>query len=347
MAKKVCVGVIGAGGIAGTHIKYLQQIEGVEVVAVCDIREDALKRTAESFNIAKTFANHRDLVALKELHAVTVCTPNYFHAEPTIDALKAGKHVMVEKPMSMTVKESEAMVATARQTGRKLVIGFQSRYSPAAQMIQRSVEAGELGKVLYSRCQALRRRGIPSWGVFGQKSLQGGGPLIDIGVHIIEVAHYLMGRPQPISASASCYTYLGDKPSKVKSAWGAWDHETYTVEDLAVGLVRFDNGATLFIEASFAAHLESDVFNFTLMGDKGGASFDPPRIYKDEAGTMFNMVPHFVGSEDQFALKMQDFIAVVRGEKKSTAPGEDGLTVQKILEGVYKSAETGKEVRIK
>jgi len=347
MAKKVRIGIIGTGGISHAHIRAYQKIEGVEVVAGCDIREDALKKTAEMFGIPKTFKDYRDLIALKEIDAVSVCTPNYFHATPTIAALRAGKHVLVEKPMSMTVKESEAMVAAAKETGKKLVIGFQLRFSPQAQMIKRAIDAGELGKILYARAQALRRRGIPNWGVFGQKKLQGGGPMIDIGVHLIEVTHYLMGKPTPVSVSASTYTYLGNKPSNVRSQWEGWDWKTYTVEDLAVGFVRFANGSSLTIESSFAAHIEEDVYTTTLMGEKGGASYNPPKLFKDEAGTMFNLIPAFIGNEDPMEEKIRDFIAVVRGEKKSDAPGEDGLVVQKILEGVYKSAETGKEVRIK
>ncbi len=347
MAKKIRVGIIGTGGISHSHIRSFQKIEGVEIVAGCDIKKDVLKTVAETYNIPHTFSNYKDLLAMKEIDAVSVCTPNYFHATPTIEALKAGKHVIVEKPMSMTVKESEAMVATAKETGRKLVIGFQLRFSPQAQTIKRAIDAGELGKVLYARTQALRRRGIPNWGVFGQKKLQGGGPMIDIGVHIIEVTHYLMGKPKPVSVSASTYTYLGNKSSNIRSTWEGWDYKTYTVEDLAVGYVRFENGSSLAIESSFAAHIEEDIFNTTLMGDKGGASYSPPKIFKDEAGTMFNMTPAFVGNEDAMEVKIRDFIAVVRGEKKSDAPGEDGLVIQKILEGVYKSAETGKEVRIK
>ncbi|NCO34013.1 MAG: Gfo/Idh/MocA family oxidoreductase [Armatimonadetes bacterium] len=347
MAKKVRVGIVGTGGIARSHIKSLQAVDGVEIVAACDVNETVLKAAAETYGIPKTFTSYRDLVALKEIDAVSVCTPNFFHKEPTVAALKSGKHVIVEKPMSMTVKESEAMVAAAKEANRVLVIGFQFRYSSQAQMIKRAIDEGILGNILYARCQALRRRGIPNWGVFGQKKLQGGGSMIDIGVHIIEVAHYLMGSPQPVAVTGACYTYLGDKPSQVKSQWPNWDYKTYTVEDLAVGLIRFDNGATLSIESSFAAHIEKGIFNFTLMGDKGGACFDPPMIFKDEAGTMFNLSPDFVGDEVAFDEKILDFIAAVRGEKKPTAPGEHGLIVQKILEGVYKSSETGKEVRIK
>ncbi len=351
MSKTLKIGMIGAGGIAGTHIIYLKKIEGVEVNALCDISEKAAKATAEKYQIPNVFSNYKDLLKLKDLDAVSVCTPNYFHAEPTIAALKAGKHVIVEKPMAMNAKEAQAMVQAADEAKKVLVIGFQIRYSPKAQIIKRAIDDGKIGKVLYARCQALRRRGIPNWGVFGQKKLHGGGPMIDIGIHIMEVTHYLMGKPQPIAASGACYTYLGDKKSDVLSALPNWDYKTYTVEDLAVGMVRFKNGATLVVESSFAAHIEKDVFNFTIMGEKGGARLDPLTVFTDTSGTMFNMTPAYIdGGNDSditWNAKMGDWIDCIRTGKKPTAPGEDGLATQKMLDAIYRSAELGKEVTIK
>ena len=347
MSKTLKIGMIGAGAIAGTHVSYLKKISGVEIYAVCDTREQAAKDMAQKQGIPKVFTSYKDVLALKELDAVSVCTPNYFHSEPTIAALNAGKHVLVEKPMAMNAKEAQKMVDAAKRAKKVLVIGFQWRYHPNAQMIKRAADDGKLGNVLYARCQALRRRGIPNWGVFGQKKLQGGGPMIDIGVHIIEVAHYLMGSPNPVSASGNCYTYIGNKKPVTRCSWGPWDYKTYTVEDLAVGLIRFDNGATLVIEASFAAHIEKDIFSFTLMGDKGGASFDPPVIFTDMSGTMFNVAPVFTGREDMFELKMRDWVESIQTGKAPIAPGEHGLIVQKMLDGVYKSAETGKEVSLR
>jgi len=347
VAKTLKVGVVGAGGIAGAHIKQLQTIEDVEVHAICDIREGVAQERAEEFGIPKVFKSYKDLLKLKELDAVSVCTPNFFHAEPTIAALKAGKHVIVEKPMAMNVREAKAMVDAAKKTRKVLVVGFQLRYSPNAQMLKRAVDDGQLGKVLYVRCQALRRRGIPNWGVFGQKELQGGGPMIDIGVHILECAHYVMGKPEPVAACGQCYTYMGNKKSDVLSQWPGWDYKSYNVEDLAVGMVRFKNGATLVIESSFVAHIEKNKFNFHVMGEKGGGSYDPPRLYTDLAGTMFNLEPAFLGKQDAWKVKMGDWVGAIREGRKPMAPGEDGLAVQKMLEGIYKSAERGKEVAIR
>jgi len=346
MAKKIRVGFIGTGGIARMQALVLQKMPDVEIVAGCDVSEKALKKFAEEFKVSHTFSDYRKMVKLNAMDAVSVCTPNYLHKDPTIRALRAGKDVLVEKPMAMNAREAQAMVEAAKASRRKLAIGFQFRFSPAAQVIKRYVREGQLGKVLFARVQALRRRGIPSWGVFGRKELQGGGPLIDIGVHMIELAHYLMGAPRAIGASASMYTYIGNKPPAALASWGAWDHKTYTVEDLAVGFVRFEGGACMAVESSFAAHLDQDVLNVQIMGEKGGASWSPLKIFKDEAGVMVNVEPAFAGRWDAFERKMQGWIACVRGEADTEAPGEAGLMVQKILDGLYSSAEKGREVKI-
>jgi predicted dehydrogenase len=258
---------------------------------------------------------------------------------------------MTEKPMAMNPAECEKMIAAAEKAKKKLAVGFQYRYHPNTQFLVRARDEGEFGKVMFVKARALRRRGIPNWGVFGQKELQGGGPMIDIGVHVIEMAHYTMGRPKPIAASGNTWTWMGNKPSAVESMWPNWDHKTYTVEDLAVGQVRFDNGAILQIEASFMAHIEKDVWNFSLIGEKGGCQWDPPAIFSDRAGSMVNSTPGWIsqknGFDDLFAYKLQNWVDAILKGTPLGAPGEDGLAIQKILDGVYRSAEAGKEVGIK
>jgi predicted dehydrogenase len=347
LSKKLKVGVIGAGGIANKHLSVLTERDDTEIVSICDVRPEAAAEKAEKFDIPEVYSSYKDLLKKSDVDGVSVCTPNFFHAEPTIAALKAGKHAIVEKPMAMNVREARAMVNAANKTGKVLVVGFQLRYGPSAQMIKRAIDDGKLGNILYVRCQAMRRRGIPNWGVFGRKELQGGGPMIDLGVHILECAHYVMGKPEPVAASGSCYTYAGDKKSDVLMKWPNWDHETYNVEDLAVGLVRFDNGATLVIESSFVAHIKQNVFNFQVMGEHGGANYEPPELYTDVAGTMFNLEPAFLGENKAWAMKMGDWIDCIRTGRRPMAPGEDGLAVQKMLDGIYTSAEKGKEVRIR
>lgn len=174
--------------------------------------------------------------------------------------------------------------------------------------------------------------------------------MIDIGVHLIEVAHYFMGSPKPVAASGNIWTYIGDKPSEVVSPWPNWDWKTFTVEDLAIGQIRFDNGAIMQIETSFSAHIKEDVWNFTFMGDKGGGSWSPAEIYRDSAGTMINEVPGFLPESSWnflFTQKLKNFVNACLNDTELRAPGEAGLAVQKILNGIYDSAAAGKEVVIK
>jgi predicted dehydrogenase len=345
-SKTFKVGFIGAGGIAHAHANNLKKVEGVELVAAADPMPAGLEKFKTQQGVARTYADYKEMLAKEtELDAISVCTPNGLHAENSIAALQAGKHVIVEKPMAMTSAECQKMIDAAKKAGKQLVVGFQYRFDGKTQLIRKQVEGGDFGKILHVRCQALRRRGIPNWGVFGRKELQGGGPMIDIGVHVIEMAHFAMGSPKPVSATGNTWTYLGNKPMEAQCGWPNWDYKTYTVEDLAVGLIRFENGATLSIEASFAAHIEKDVWNFTMMGEKGGANWDPVQVFRDQNGYMFNLTPGHVPGGDIFEKKMRHFVDVCRDGKPNIAPGEAGLAVQQMLDGVYASAESGREVR--
>ena len=347
MSRTVKIGFIGAGGIARWQGEQLKKVPGAEIVAVADVNDAALEQFKKQIPVKTTINDWKQLLAMKEIEAVSVCTPNKLHCEPTIAALKAGKHVLVEKPMAMNAEEAKAMVAAGKKAKRLLQIGFQWRFTPAAQLLHKRVAAGDFGKILYVRAQALRRRGIPSWGVFGRKELQGGGPMIDIGVHILEMAHFVMGAPKATAARGSCYTYIGDRKPDVACSWGKWDHKTYTVEDLAVGFIKFADGASLVIESSFAAHIEKDVFTIQVMGTKAGATYDPLQIFTDAGGYMWNQTPAFTGSGDCFEYKMRHFVECVRDGKKCEAPGEDGLVVQQMLDGIYRSAELNREVTIR
>jgi predicted dehydrogenase len=348
--KKLRVAFIGAGGIAGTHMRSYAEMADVEMVAMADVSRAAMEKWAQQYGIAGSFTDYNLMLSKVRPDAVSVCTPNGLHAPATIAALRAGAHVIVEKPMAMNAREAEAMIRAAKQARRKLVIGFQQRFDPKAQFIRRAVEDGALGRVLFGRVQALRRRGIPNWGVFGRKELQGGGPLIDIGVHVLEVTHYVMGSPRPVLASGGAWTYLGNRKSDVVCQWPNWDYKTYTVEDLAVGQIRFENGAVIHIESSFAAHIQENVWNFQLMGEKGGATWDPPALARDQHGAMVNTSPGWLPKADFggiFGAKMRNFVEHALYDAPTLAPAEHGLMVQKMLDALYASAEQGREVKIR
>ena len=346
-SKKLRIAFIGAGGIAGAHLKALENIDEVEVVALADVSEKGMLAKAEQFGIDKAnlFTDYHEMLAKVRPDAVNICTPNGLHALNAIASLEAGAHVIVEKPMAMSADEAQAMIDAAKKANRKLVIGFQYRYDPRTQFLKQAADAGAMGHIMYGRVQALRRRGIPNWGVFGRKDLQGGGPLIDIGVHVLEMCHYVMGSPRPIAAVGMTRTYLGNKPSnQVASVWSGWDHETYTVEDIAVGHIRFDNGAVIHVEAMFAGHIAKDTWDFQLMGEKGGCTWSDSHVYTDDFGHMVDVKPGWLPT-DQFpgyhAVKLRNFVDHVLYDKPTAAPAEDGLRVQQMLDGIYRSAAQG------
>ena len=348
--KKFRVAMIGCGGISQIHVAAIKTMPDVDLVAGVDIDSNRLDHFHTKWGVTALFKEWKPMLNEVRPDGVVVCTPNGIHMQPTVDSLKAGAHVIVEKPMGLSPAECQAMLDAARRNDRKLVIGFQYRYHPATQFLKRAVDEGQFGNVMFVRVQALRRRGIPNWGVFGQKQLQGGGPMIDIGVHGIEMAHYVIGSPRPVAAVGNTWTFHGNKPSNVVSQWPNWDHKTYTVEDMAIGHIRFDNGAILHIEASFVAHIEKDVWTFEVLGTKGGGRWDPPATFRDVAGTMVNSTPGFLPEAtipELFKTKLRNWVDGATHGTPLTAPGEAGLDVQKMLDGVYRSADAGgKEVLI-
>ena len=347
MSKPFKVGFIGAGGIARTHMKYLKEIEGVEICCAADVSEKTLAVTQEQYKIGRVYSDYKQMLKEEnDLDAIDVCTPNGLHAQNAIAALEAGKHVIVEKPMAMNATKAQAMLDAAKKSGKQLIVGFQHRFDPQDETDSRPDRRRLVREDALRSRQALRRRGIPNWGVFGRKELQGGGPMIDIGVHILEMAHYMIGSPRPVTATGNTWTYHGQQAVRSRvSMWPDWDHKTYTVEDLAVGMIRFDNGAMLTIEASFVAHIEKDIWNVHAHGREGRRrSGMPSQIFTDHGGYMMNMTPGVCAEVGVFEYKMKHFVEVCRDGRENEAPGEHGLMVQKMLDGVYASAEQKREV---
>jgi len=341
------VGIIGSGGIAQyAHIPNYQKCENVEVVACCDIVEETAKKCAEKYGIPRVFTDYQKMLEDVRLDVVSVCTPNYMHKDPTIAALNAGCHVMVEKPIAMNAIEGRAMVDAAKKNGRKLAMGLNMRQSPGAQALKRAMDAGDMGEVYFAKSLALRRRGIPGWGVFGEKDKQGGGPLIDIGVHIMDLTLWLMGHPKPIAVSGQCYTKFGNRRDVI-GLMGQWNVDTFTVEDFAVGLVRFENGATLSVESSFAANIERDVFDCKILGTEGGCQLDPLRIFTERNKTLYDITPYGLpGNVNTHEQNIRKFVDAVRNDTEVPVPGEHGLMVTEIIDAIYESSEKGHEVKI-
>ena len=350
MAKKVRIGVIGTGGIAnGAHLPGYSQIpDECEIFAMCDIIPDALEKTAAKYpNVTHIVSDYKALLAMPEIDGVSVCTPNFAHHQITMDALRAGKNVLCEKPIAMNAVQGAEMVAAARKSGKILQIGYNSRFQPSNQALKRYIDAGELGDIYYARAQALRVRGIPGWGVFIDKEKQGGGPLIDIGVHMLDLTLWFMGHPKPIAASGITYQKFG-KRSDVVGFMGQWDHTKFTVEDFAAALIRFDNGATVMLESSFVANLKQETQNVTLLGTDGGAEAYPLSLTQEKHRTMVSYEPKIPGGNNlnTHYAEMKAFVECIRDGKEPLVTGEHGLMVAQIMDAIYKSSEEGKEVRI-
>ena len=356
MAKKLKAGIIGVGGISAVHYAGYVQSGAAEVYALCDIKPDVLKKRSEEYKVPmeRCFRDHRDLLKLKEIDAVSVCTPNRAHCEITINALKAGKHVLCEKPMAMDPAEAKRMVATAAARKKKLQIGLMQRFRQDAGFIQSLVQDGTLGKVYYARCQSVRRRGVPSWGVFGQLDKQGGGGLIDIGVHQIDLTWWMMGKPEPVSVCGASYRTIGDTPGHA-GEFGAWDWKTYTVEDFTCALVRFKGGATMVIECGFCANIEREAHNSVIVGDKGGASLEPLQIVTEAQGHLMDCTPrHFVTTDlhgvpmryGTHELEVAAFCESILKNKPVRVPGSEAIITQRIIDGIYRSAKAGREVKV-
>lgn len=344
----VRIGMIGAGSISKSHLEAVRDGAGAKIVAVCDIIEERARRRAAEFNISEVYTDHRQMLEKANLDAVVVGVPNAVHHIITINALQAGKHVLCEKPMAINVAAAEQMVAAAKASGKLLQIGLVNRLRPENQVLREMVVNGELGKVYYGKAVIIRRKGIPGWGSwFTRKEESGGGPLIDIGVHALDLAWFSMGNPRPVAASGHTYTAFGPDRRGLGS-WGIPDWSgKYNVEDLATGFVRFENGAVINLEVSWALHMPEET-RVNVMGEKMGAltAFDNTlQLYSEVDGTLVDTSRSF-GKTPIFRKQMQSFTAAIRENKPVITPGEHGLMVNRMLEAIYTSAASGQEVRL-
>ena len=295
MDKKIKVAVIGVGSISGEHISAYIKNPNVELYAFCDINAQRLKEKGEKYNVTRLYTDVNEmLAALPELDAVSVCVWNNAHASCSIAALNAGKHVLCEKPMAMNAKEAQEMLDAAKKNGKKLMVGFVRRFGNDAKLTKEFIDAGSLGEIYYAKTNYLRRNGNPG-GWFGDKSRSGGGPLIDLGVHVIDLTRYLMGCPKPVSVYGATFRKLGNRPGIKKGpdayvSAGATDNDICDVEDSVTALVRYDNGAVLSVEASFALNVKNPEGKVELFGTKGGVSLSPIfELYTDMNGYLVNV----------------------------------------------------------
>lgn len=364
---KIKVGVIGCGGIANQkHFPALKANEDLnEIVAFCDIKVERAQKAAEEFGApgAKVFSDYHELLKMPEIEVVHVCTPNVSHCEISVAAFEAKKHVYCEKPMAATTEDAEKMVAAWKKSGMQFTVGYQNRFRAEVQNLHEACKKGDLGDIYYAKAHAVRRRGVPTWGVFMDKAAQGGGPLIDIGTHALDITLWCMGNYDVESVNGSVFYKLGGLEQAIEgNLFGPWDPKTYEVEDSAVGFIKMKNGATISLEASWALNiLESREASTTLCGTAAGAEIHSGMSYskneliynRDRNGQLMQEsispvggVAYFGGgSGEEGTIDCRQWLEAVKNGTKPLVKPEEALTVTKILDSIYQSVKQNKEIR--
>ncbi|MFO7535518.1 MAG: Gfo/Idh/MocA family oxidoreductase [Kiritimatiellia bacterium] len=352
--KKLKVGVIGLGAIGSVHVDaYKVHAAKAELTAICDVDAVRLEEKGKALGVAGRFTDYRELLK-SDVDAVSVCVGNTLHKDVAVAAFKAGKSVLLEKPMAMNAKEAAQIVAAGKASGKVLQIGMVRRQTTEVGVVRDMIEKGEFGEIYHMRAIMIRRRGIPGLGGwFTTKAQSGGGPIIDLGVHFFDVAMYMSGHWNPTAVSAITYSKFGKdiKNYRYVSMWagppkfdGVMD-----VEDYTAGLVRYGTKATMSFEIAWACNSE-DCSYVDILGTKAGVRvFDgkPLKILTENGGRVADLMPLLVDRGNSFHNQAKAFVAACNGECPPFATGEQGLTTMKLIDAVYKSSETGREVAIK
>lgn len=351
------VGICGSG-ITVLHIQGYLKIPGVEIVAIAGPDVARCQDVADTYGIPRVFADYREMLAL-DLDAVSIGVPNNFHAQIAIDALAAGCHVLCEKPLADSVAAGERIAAAARGSDKVLMVAFNRRYLPNSLVLKRLIDAGTLGPIYYAKTAWTRRSGIPGFGGwFTTKALSGGGPLIDLGVHMMDLALHMMGYPRPVSVSGATYAEFGPR-GKGSMNYGTRPDDpsliVFDVEDFATGFIRFENGATLFVETSWAGYqpLGDDIY-LQVYGREGGARIAMPefqkehslRVVTEAAGVIMDTEPELPRARDlnEYDHEIAAFVSCIRTQTPPAATFEQGLTILRIIDALYRSAESGRQI---
>lgn len=355
---KLKIGIIGCGGIAeNKHMPALSKLsDKAEMVAFCDIIIERAQKAAKDYGTnAKVFSDYKELLK-EDLDVVHVCTPNRSHSEITVAALEASKHVMCEKPMAKTYADAVKMIEAAKKSGKKLTIGYQNRFRTDSMYLKKAVERGDLGEIYFAKAHAIRRRAVPTWGVFLNEYEQGGGPLIDIGTHALDLTLWMMDNYKPKTVMGSVFKKLGNQKD-TGNTWGDWNPDEYTVEDSAFGFITMENGATIILESSWALNtLDIGEAKTTLCGTLAGADMkDGLRINKADLGKLVTVKPaldasgvdFFDGDEDEAQdVEARMWIDSIINDTQPIVRPEQAIVVTRILEAIYESSKTGKSVNL-
>jgi predicted dehydrogenase len=353
---KLKVGIVGCGGIANQkHLPSIKKAGLADVVAFCDIVKERAEKAAKEYgaNDATVFTDYKELVKEK-LDAVYVCTPNRSHSEISVAALNAGKNVLCEKPMAINYAEAEKMLEASKRNGKLLTIGYQSRYRGDSQYLKRECDAGALGDIYYAKAKAIRRRAVPTWGVFLNEFEQGGGPLIDIGTHALDLTLWTMNNYKPKSVVGTVYHKLNNEVESA-NAFGPWKPEDFTVEDSSFGFIIMENGATITLEATWALNtLDVLEASTVLCGTKAGADMyngltingvKHNRQYTTKPDLKKGGVAFFEGADaSPEVVEQYTFLNAIQGKGNLVVLPEQAIVVTRILEAIYESAKQNKQI---
>jgi len=353
MSRQLRFGVLGAGQISRIACQEIKRHAAARIVAASDFHSGRLSELSAELGSVRTYPENEALLADPEVDAVFIATPNAFHAPLALAALAAGKHVLLEKPFATSAAEAEAVVAVAKRTGKLLSVGMNQRFRPDSQRVAALVRSGSLGHVYHAKAFWFRRAGIPKLGSwFGNKSLAGGGALYDIGVHLLDLALFVLGRFDPVSVSGQTYSTFGPRGIG-EGGWGLSErsHEGFDVEDSATALMRFRDGATLTLDVSWAIHQkEPDRMNLVLHGSEAGASCYPGEHHRFGTGAGADAYETTGLAETPLAYphanRFHNFIAAVFGTESLCVTPEQALSVQRVLDAIYESSRLGREVML-
>ncbi len=350
MAKKLKVGLIGMGNIAHTHVPGWKASPHAELVAGCDINPAVFPLWKEKHGLTNVSDQPADFLRNPDLDIIDICTPNMCHAEQAIAALEAGKHVICEKPLAPTPAEIRKMIAARDRSGKLLMTAQHFRFHANSQAMKAEIASGALGSVYYARAWWLRRSGAPVTTTFIHKQNSGGGPCIDLGVHVLDLTLWLIGHPKPVAVSGVTSAALAHHEGAF-TGWGRLPIPTdYNVEDFAAAFVRFENGATLTLEVSWILHhKQAEVAKVWLYGDEGGCEWPNAEFTSANYNTLQLYDRSLVLTQDTMephALECVEFAKAVAEGRPSPVPPEDSLSVLTILDGIYRSQAAGREIRL-
>jgi len=351
-SSKIRIGLIGAGNIGNVHLQEFGKLGAeCEFVAITDAYLPLAEQRAREYNIPVVSPSPEELIRREDVDAVIVAVPNQAHAPLTILALESGKHVLVEKPMGLDSAAAKDIVRAQQRTGKTVMVAHQMRWEPLSLKVKEQVERGELGRVYTAKTGWYRRKGIPGWGTwFTQHNQSGGGPLIDIGVHMLDLAFFLMGEPKPVSVYGSTYAEFGPKKKGI-GTWGKpnWNG-TYDVEDLATAIIKMEDGTSLTLEVSWAVHMDTDSAPFLhLMGSEGGVALRGNEgKFLTERFDQAIEAPLAAPADDEGARVRlsRHFLDCVRTGKQPWTSAETGLRSNLIIDAIYESSRSGGEVKL-